>query len=76
MKTAATLAAFILLMGTSCKDNQVTTPEERMEHNHPPRDNSAVYDARDTTKVIKDSVIDHNMKGQDDTHGRDVQDGD
>jgi len=77
MKTRHTL--FTLLMTSallfSCKDKEVTTPtEERIEENHPTEMDNTEYDA-DSLEVVKDSVTDHNMKGQSYTHGRDVEAG-
>ncbi|MFY0481147.1 hypothetical protein ACI6PS_00965 [Flavobacterium sp. PLA-1-15] len=68
-----------MLMGalvTSCKDSTVASPaNERMEKNHPTSDNNSSTQQVDTTSVIKDSLIDHNMKGQRDTHGKDTDAG-
>lgn len=77
MKTCKTLILILLvgLLQLSCKDNgEATATEERIEQNHPT--DSDNIQIQDSSAVLKDSLIDHNMKGQSDTHGRNVQDGD
>jgi len=60
----------------SCKDNKATTPtEERIEANQPAAYDNAVETSSDTTSVIKDSIVDPNMKDQSDTHGKDTDAG-
>lgn len=77
MKVKHTIVGFMLMgaLVISCKDSNVTSPaNERMEKNHPTSDNNS-SNQQDTTSVIKDSLIDHNMKGQSDTHGKDTDAG-
>jgi len=60
----------------SCKDKEVTTStEERIEENHPTEANPTGNQSADTATVLKDSLIDNNMKGQSDTHGKDTDAG-
>lgn len=70
----ALLMASALLF--SCKDKDgTTTTEERIEENHPKGVDNTAIETNDSTTVVRDSVTDHNMKDQSDTHGRDVQSG-
>lgn len=78
MKTKRTLLGLLLATTFlfSCKDNKATTPtEERIEANQPAEYDNAVTPSSDTMQVVKDSVVDPNMKGQSDTHGRDTDAG-
>ncbi|MDR6969307.1 hypothetical protein J2X31_003337 [Flavobacterium arsenatis] len=77
MKTKYTLLALVLTTTfLSCKDNKAITPtEERIEANQPTEYDNSLEQSSDTMQVIKDSVIDPNMKGQSDTHGRDTDAG-
>jgi|GEM_PF-6510467 len=60
----------------SCKDKEVTTPtEERIEENHPTETDRTGTQSADTATVLRDSLIDNNMKDQSDTHGRDTDAG-
>lgn len=77
MKTRYTVLALVVTLAIlfSCKDKDVTTPtEERIEKNHPTEMDNTEYH-EDSVEVVKDSVTDHNMKDQSDTHGRNVEAG-
>ena len=75
MKTKQVVLAFLVLAGMlfSCKEG--TTPaNERMEENHP-KEVGNTDQSVDSVPVLQDSLIDNNMKGQSDTHGRDTDAG-
>lgn len=79
MKTTHTLLSLFLASTIlfSCKDKEASTPaNERMEENHPTEADNREAEEPDTLRVVQDSLIDKNMKGQSDTHGRDTDAGD
>ena len=78
MKTKRTLLGLLLATTFlfSCKDNKATTPtEERIDANQPTEYDNEVGPSSDTMEVVTDSVVDHKIKGQSDTHGRDTDAG-
>ena len=78
MKTAKIIMGLLLssTLLLSCKDNEEGPAEQNLNDNHPQEIDSRYRDSVDTTDTMtQDTMMDPNMQGQSDTHGRDTDAG-